>query len=606
MRDYDSLYTQLLSDLGTSPDFANSHNSDCSVEAVAKQALAASFYKKLCPEGNSESADANALKKFLALNAAIPATPFDFAAENEAEACFWDYFRNEVAQMTDQHVFGRSFDMEFIRDHMGPGPGAAQKADSQDMITKLFSGQMSYYSEDSIRLYRGALSTGGVWAEAEMQRFQTYGFVRVEGCAIFFAPKNKEISRTCGTEANLEVLIQKAIGAFLEQGLEADTGISLSTQPALNRELARLGSECWEDLDPFCTTDLISASDCIRKTLVDVVIVNPVLRHAMMASRAKLAVLPDGKRVNLNMMSTMGNGFTFPLQTLIFASAVKAVYQLMGIPLVVNGMRNYGVFGDDIVVRKRANVFLNRMLTKLGFQVNEEKSFSSGPFRESCGHDYFKGRNVRGVYVKTLETHPEICSVINRLHRWSSWHGIRFSSVTSTLLEWISYKPLVPPSESDDSGVHVPFELTRPKLSAEYWFKYRALRRVIKRVEIKEIDENVPDHSDLGIACGFLSGTYRRRDISYLTEDDVCSSPWEWDWSASVTLRDLIGVKARYQIVAKTIPYWDYVMPEPWLQHDGTSTKKGAIPVQNGPWRVGSDTVSYTAWRQAVASSFRR
>jgi hypothetical protein len=349
--------------------------------------------------------------------------------------------------MTDQHVFGRSFDMEFIRDHMGVGPGSAQKADSRDMMTKLFSGPVSCYSEDSIRLYRGALSGAGLWAEAEMQRFKTYGFVSVKGSKLFFAPKNREISRTCGTEANMDMLIQKAIGAFLEQGLEAATGINLSTQPDLNRELARLGSEEWEGQDPFCTTDLISASDCISLTLVDRVIVNPVLRHAMMATRAKLAVLPDGKCVELKMMSTMGNGFTFPLQTLLFASAVRAVYQLMGIPLVVNGIRNYGVFGDDIVVRKRANVFLNRMLTKLGFRVNEEKSFSNGPFRESCGHDYFKGRNVRGVYVKTLETHPQIYSVINRLHRWSAWHGIDVSGTTKLLLSWTSGKPLVPPSE---------------------------------------------------------------------------------------------------------------------------------------------------------------
>jgi hypothetical protein len=596
MRDYDSLFAGLLQDLGYPDPSCDQSFSGQTCDQVAKAALANSFYKKLCPEGNTEVADQAALEKFCALNEAISEDPFEFVAENEAESCFWDYFLDEVDLMTRSLVFGREFDNAFIRDHMGPGPGAAQKADATCAVTKLFGGPLSYMQPEIIQVYRNALAESGIWAEAEMQRYQEFGFVRVEGVKLFFAPKNREISRTCGTEASIEMLIQKAIGAFLEQGLEDRTGINLSTQPDLNRELARLGSTLWESHDSFCTMDLISASDCISLRLIERCIRNPVLRRMILLSRSQFAILPKGGSIKLKMVSTMGNGFTFPLQTLLFASAVKAVYSVMGIPEQSSARRNYGVFGDDIVVRKPAFNFLAKMLTKLGFRVNKEKSFQDGPFRESCGHDYYAGRNVRGVYVRSLETHPEVISVINRLHRWSAYHGIELPSTLSTLIGWAP-KILVPPSESDDAGIHVPFKLTRPKLTSTYWFKYRALKRVTRRVDVPDVSEDEPKSTDLAGSWGFLSGVYRRRDYELkLTDDGVPISPWEGSWSASVSLRDLIGARARYKIVTKSIPFWDFV-PIP---------SNGIVTEQDGPWRLSPLGESYRRWEAIVAASVPR
>lgn len=607
MRNYDSLFSNLLSDLGLEAvDATVGYNSDNSTHFVSRLALANSFYKKLCPEGNSADADLAALKKFEAINISISTAPFDFKAQSEAESCFWDYFRNEVASATDQRAFGQSFDLDFIRDHMGVGPGAAQKANSACMVTKLFAGPVSYTNPELIDLYRAALAGTGIWAEAEMLRFNSFGFVRVKGDKVFFAPKNREISRTCCTPPLLNQLIQMAIGAFLEQALERDFDINLSTQPDLNRELARLGSLEWETRNGFCTTDLVSASDCMALSLIDAVIVNPVLKRAMMISRSELATLPSGKMMRLNMVSTMGNGFTFPLQTLLFACAVKAVYQLMGIPLSCRGSKNYAVFGDDIIVRKDAYDFLNRMLGKLGFTVNVQKSYSNGPFRESCGHDYFAGRNVRGVYVVSLESPQEVVSVINRLNRWSAYHSIELPRTIAQLWAWAPRKSvLVPPSENDDAGVHVPFKLTKPRLTAAYWFKYRAFKRVSAKVDVEEdpgceaqvdfeagLRPAIAWLSDGKIGFGFLSGTYRRRDVSFSTEEQ--KSEWSKDcgWNVALTLREMPGVRPRYKVVTKAIPFWDYL----------PLTKIAENPEGDGPWRLGRDPESYSRWETIVAA----
>lgn len=596
MRDYASLYDRLLSDLDLqAADAAVGYYSDNSVDFVARRSLATSFYKKLCPEGNSVGADENALKKFEAINNSIPTGPFEFGPVDELESHFWDYFRDEMLSGLDNDSRGNGFTVDFIREHMGVGPGASQLADSSSMISKLLKSRMSYTTDAVLMLYRSALSHAGTWAEAEMLRNQEYGVERVEGGKLFFAPKNAEISRTCCTEATANMLIQKAVGAFFEERTAGHFGISLSEQPDLNRELACIGSKDgnWDSPsgEDYCTIDSVSASDSIRTSLIEATVKNKLLKFAMMVSRSEYAVLPDGRRVALNMISTMGNGFTFPLQTYIFASAVKACYALMGIPYRrPDGKKNFGVFGDDIIVVRKCYDFVVRMLTKLGFTVNKEKSYSAGPFRESCGHDYFKGRNVRGVYIVSLESPGDIYSAINRLHRWSAYHGRMLPRTIALLKDW-SRDMRVPPSESDDAGVHVPFNLTRPSLTGAYWFKYRCLKRRVRKIEIEEPAEDNPGTFDLAFGCGFLSGVYRRRDVCLTTEGE---SWWNTDLTVKVSLRDPIGARPRYQIATKSIAWWDY-LPD---------TTKAEVSLDDGPWRIGSDPDSYNRWGAVVANAY--
>lgn len=99
MRDYDGLLNALLDDLGFG-DMPDSHvYSDMDPVYCAKTALANSFYKKLCPNGNTRSADSAALEKFLAINARLQTEPWDFIAENEAQSHCYDYFRNGLAEL---------------------------------------------------------------------------------------------------------------------------------------------------------------------------------------------------------------------------------------------------------------------------------------------------------------------------------------------------------------------------------------------------------------------------------------------------------------------------------------------------------------------------
>lgn len=588
MRDYACLHDDLLADLDFQANEVDDlMSSDIGPSLAARKALAKSFYKKLCPQGNTRIADAAALEKFKAVNEALP-VDFEFSAENEAESCFFDYFRNHLNVCLGPHESIETFALDSIREGMMSGPGAAQKADSTTIVSKLFEGKMSYTDPFLIPYYRSALVGTGFWADAEMQRYQKFGFTKVEGGKLFFAPKNAEISRTCCTEANLNMLVQKAIGAFMEFRLGWYFGISLDTQPDRNRELARLGSLNGS----FGTIDLVSASDSMGLDMLSKVLRPSFLKTMMWMSRSERAVLPDGQRVELKMISTMGNGFTFPLQTIIFASAVRATYDLMGFPSECPKTQ-FGVFGDDIIVRREAYDFICRMLNKLGFQVNVGKSFNTGPFRESCGHDYYAGINIRGVYVRSLEIPQHVYSLINRLNRWSTLHGIMLPRTISRLLSWVR-DIRVPPSESDDAGIHVPFKATIPSVSNTYWFEYRKYKRRIKKVKFAEPDdlEKPPTNPD-GFAVGVLSGHIRRREVSLTTTDD---SAWKHDWAFSATLRDRIGERPRYQIVTSSIPFWDY-FPDPKMESRSR---------EDNEWRVDLTVGSYGRWGATVVATLEK
>jgi len=388
-----------------------------------------------------------------------------------------------------------------------------------------------------------------------------------------------------------------ALGAFLETCLHKSFGISLETQAEWNRELARVGSET----GAFGTMDQISASDSIWWSLVQRIMPNNILGY-MRLFRCERTVLPSGVEMDLKMVSTMGNGFTFPLQTLIFACAVRSVYQLMGLQSACPKTQ-FGVFGDDIIVRTCAYNFLAKMLSKLGFQVNDSKSFSTGSFRESCGHDWYAGHFVRGVYIRSLETTQDVYSAINRLNRWSAMAEVRLNNTISFLLRFAERKHRVPFSEAIDCGIQVPFELTRPKLDDNYWFTYR---KVVRQKRQRQVPRTLEESRALGYAhyneygwgVTYLGGFARSEERPLIDGGGAFATlPFNIP-RAFLTLRDVDG-STRIKVVRCTIPYWDWHGPKGLMSFDW-SKPFNYDPYLSDPFRF----FSYGSWRRTVASNF--
>jgi hypothetical protein len=200
---------------------------------------------------------------------------------------------------------------------------------------------------------------------------------------IAFVPKTVKTLRSIAVEPLWNGFIQKGIDLCLRRKL-LRCGIDLSDQ-SLNQEMARLGSlgSTGED---FVTIDLSSASDSISIELCRHLL--PVEWFDFLNATRSKSFLLNGEFFTYEKFCSMGNGFCFPLETLLFTSACVAVGG--GVP-----GRDFHVYGDDIVIRKKHAVELLTLLGVMGFTVNSSKTFLDGPFRESCGDDRFEGKDVR-------------------------------------------------------------------------------------------------------------------------------------------------------------------------------------------------------------------
>jgi hypothetical protein len=434
-------------------EFADKKSPFSSYRSVASTMLLESIFKKF--EDPNPGADAKAIEKFLAVNERmrtyklVVQSSWDEEAVGNVKTCLERFLHPEGAPLVD------SFQQLFEVGEAGPGASVAGRGG--DFYTKMFSSELSTTDLHLYAEYRSNIRDLTSWSEAESFRFtRLHGPKLVEGNRLSCVPKNIDISRTICTEPTLNMWYQLGLGNVLRERLKSFFGIDLRFVADVNRHMARLGSLDEGGYKSFSTIDLESASDSISLELVDKLLpqwFSDILKYL----RSPISRLPDGSALTLNMVSTMGNGFTFPLQTLLFSAVVSAVYAEKGIPLnrVSSEKPNWSVFGDDIVVRSDAYPRVCHVLELLGFRVNAEKSFNIGPFRESCGCDFFKGHMVRGVYLKHLHSAQDTYVAFNKLVRWSARHQISLDATLQYLLKKAPFLG-VPYWESDDAGFKVP------------------------------------------------------------------------------------------------------------------------------------------------------
>jgi len=351
------------------------------------------------------------------------------------------------------------------------GPGISAGCKHTDLYSKLYGSQLTASSVTIAELYQRFVKTMPRWESAEFVRRTHFDACpSICNSRLNFVPKSNETTRTICAEPTLNMWYQRAYGKILEETLKSHFSIDLSDQQDVNRELCRLGS-----IDgSLATIDLKSASDSISMKLVEYLFP----RHAvsiLKLLRCPSTELPNGDKVDLSMVSTMGNGFTFPLQTLLFSCMVRCVFLLSGKALLRSKVHvkrlthygetsrsirigNFGVFGDDIIIPTEMYGMMCRLLTLCGFRVNLTKSFAEGPFRESCGADFLNGINVRPVYLHDLQAEHSRFSFYNLLRYWSCRHNVRLRRVLGLLVRSVRYLP-VPRSSPIEVGLHVPFSL---------------------------------------------------------------------------------------------------------------------------------------------------
>jgi hypothetical protein len=286
--------------------------------------------------------------------------------------------------------------LEYAQAHFRFGPGATSSLSGRDVI---LSKKMTCGMQVTPRLYPYFRAiTGPLWGQA-ISNVEIRAYSKVTT-----VPKSALTDRCIAIEPHLNIYVQLGIGALLRRQL-LFAGLDLNTQK--NNQVA---AESAQKLG-LATIDLSSASDTVSSELVWLML--PFDWASLLdVARTEYAEV-DGQEVRLSKFSSMGNGYTFELESLIFWALAKACssYSL--------------AYGDDIIVRQKDAPLLIQTLEFLGFSVNGKKSFLAGDFFESCGVDIWRGKNVRPFYFRGdhYDLHSAVIRMANAIRRYASRRG---------------------------------------------------------------------------------------------------------------------------------------------------------------------------------------
>ena len=253
----------------------------------------------------------------------------------------------------------------------------------------------------------------------------------VAGNVMFTVPKKADIDRCACKEPDINMFLQKGAGNHIRRSLRA-VGINLNDQ-SINRSLARHGSITGE----LATLDLSSASDSVSSALVELLL--PECWYTLLeALRSPITVIDSIEHQN-EMFSSMGNGFTFELESLIFWALAKATAYHRGVSGVLS------VYGDDLIVPVAMAQDLVWVLGLFGFEVNTDKSFWFGSFRESCGGHYYNGLDVTPFYLKApIQELTDVMHIANSLRQWADF-GEGFNILDPMVYDtWAWLRDMVP------------------------------------------------------------------------------------------------------------------------------------------------------------------
>lgn len=602
----EALYSYLLKDLSEQlpeTDLKSGYEEWPGITPRERQATAllTSILKKF-KDAKNEDADDKALALFLQTN--IQCKEWELRLENSGDELMFGQFRKELYDFFTLKGFSMVRNIAQIADLGRVGPGASLLATGNDFYSKLFSSPLSSTSEGLYTVYQHYVTHTPMLNRAERHREEAYGCVRImEGNRLSFVDKKRDISRVICTEPNLNMFFQLGLGELMNRRLIQKFGIDVSKQPDINRELARFASLT----ESLSTIDLSAASDSVSCKMLEATLPADIFGWLKFL-RSPTVTLPDGSVERLHMISSMGNGFTFPLETIIFTCVVAAVYAIEGIPLkrttrewrystseiahlfhlsrrygitfshdpskIKWSHGNYGIFGDDIIVESRVATKVIRLLNILGFQVNRDKSFLEGPFRESCGADYFGGLPVRGVYIKSLRSQSSRYVAINRLNEWSALTGFSLRRSIRYLMKSVR-KLYVPLHENDDAGIKVPSRIAHYlgcKTKGQHGnsagpiygtVKYQAWTVRPKQLRMCEATGTVKGpgkpriYNEDGLFLSYLNGNIidgkwglRQQIPHYHTK--WCTTPY-WDRVPTVGKQFPIGTTALAEAVARNV-----------------------------------------------------
>lgn len=298
-----------------------------------------------------------------------------------------DHFRFDDVKHNLSRILGRAPSWSTVLQIGGWGPGSSMTLSQRFASPETKCEYESTVTYKLLKAIQPSLDGCPPW-------FLTKPFQLVPGNLVTTVPKNLKTDRTIAIEPGVNSWCQKGIGRAIRRRLKKH-GIDLNNQSynsCAALEALSLG---------FCTVDLKAASDSISLEFLRRVCPSDWLA-LIEAARSERGCLESRKAAkswfDYHKVSSMGNGFTFELESAIFYAVLLAC----GVP------KNCAyVYGDDLVFPSQYYERVTQVLGVCGFQTNFEKSFAGGLFYESCGAYSFNGVDVTPLKIKDLLHGPK-------------------------------------------------------------------------------------------------------------------------------------------------------------------------------------------------------
>lgn len=296
----------------------------------------------------------------------------------------------------------------------------------------------------------------------------------VAGSRFLTVAKNAKTDRCIAAEPTGNSFLQQGVHHYMRRRLKR-FGVDLDDQ-SINQRLAQ---------DAFSlglsTLDLSAASDSIALELVYFLL--PLDWALFLDSLRSHSTCVHGEWVRTEKFASMGNAFCFELESLIFWALAGSVEEAQGGEAVVS------VYGDDIIVNRRAYDSVVEILEFCGFEVNSEKSYKEGNFFESCGKHFHRGHDVTPVFQKELVIAPsELIRAHNRLYRFASrlYRSVTFDGALKRLTRVYPLRPFprIPYGVSEDGGFLRP--LSEFSLDRNHGFRCHVLDYVPRLTGTRE------------------------------------------------------------------------------------------------------------------------
>lgn len=300
------------------------------------------------------------------------------------------------------------------------------------------------------------------WAKQRGSDPKRSTYQRCSSLKLTLVPKTFKSYRVIMPNTTIGSYMTYGIGVMLRKRLKAK-GYDISILQDTHKSLAKSASVH----GMYTTLDLSSASDTISVSLVEYLF-PPDWFEIMNQSRIGHVSIPSPHAtaqtfdcIESLTFGTMGVGYTFPLQTLVFLSILKSIWA------IENGRcrATISVYGDDMIFPSSMYRKVVEVFEEVGFMINIDKTYHEGYFRESCGGDYHRGVDVRpfqpqngSALVGKISYEAVLYKYINTLlMRWDQYVVAgTIQYLLSEIRRVVGAVKLVPCDYPDDSGLKCP------------------------------------------------------------------------------------------------------------------------------------------------------